>query len=657
MAGCEHFRPAGVNVHDGGGSGENDVDDQRTRMTRSSRETPVPRLDIGIAIVSLVAIAVNLAMRFTGIAGLDAAGFAAGDIPLFVALAGATPLLWRLLKQIARFELTADLLAGVSIIAAVLLGEYLAGTIVVFMLSGGQTLEAMAVRRASFALAALAKRLPLVAHRADGTDVPIEEVRVGDELVVHPHEICPVDGVVLEGRSTMNEAYLTGEPYVLPKAVGSAVLSGAINGEGVLRLRAEKAASDSRYARIMDVMRDAEESRPNIRRLGDQIGGVYTIVILAVAVAVWVITGTPERFLSILVVATPCPLIIGIPIAVIGSVSLAARRGIIIKDPAILEKLDTCKVAIFDKTGTLTYGEPTLIDITAADAFPADELLSAVASLEKYSRHPLAAPLLAAATEKGVVFAEASEVSERPGTGLTGIVNGRRVQVTGRSLLIREHPELTGKLPQTTGGLECLALIDGEYAGAFHFRDAPRKEGRSFIGHLSPKHGFERILLVSGDRLSEVEYLARNVGITEVHASQTPEQKLELVRRETLLADTVFMGDGINDAPALTAATVGIAFGQASDVTSEAASAVILDNSLSKVDELLHIGRRMRTIALQSAVGGILLSLIGVGFAAAGMLPPVAGAVTQEVIDLLAIANAIRATFAPRVLSDLGPHS
>jgi heavy metal translocating P-type ATPase len=622
-------------------------------MTKTSRELPVPRLDIAVAVISLVAIAVNVTMRLAGVAAVDVRGLAAGDIPLFIALASATPLLWRLLRQIVRLEMTADLLAGVSIVAAVLLGEYLAGTIVVFMLSGGQSLEAMAIRRASFALAALAKRLPSIAHRTDGTDVSIEQVRVGDELVVHPHEICPVDGTVLEGRSTMNEAYLTGEPYVLPKAVGSAVLSGAINGEGLLRVRTEKLASDSRYARIMDVMRDAEERRPQIRRLGDRIGAVYTVVIMAVAIAAWILSGTAERFLSILVIATPCPLIIGIPIAVIGSVSLAARRGIIIKDPAILEKIDACRVAIFDKTGTLTYGEPTLVEIASAENFSADDVLRAVASLERYSRHPLAAPILAAAAEKDLALIEAAEVSERPGTGLTGVVSGTRVQVTSRGLLAREHPEKVDLLPQTKGGLECLILLEGEYAAAFRFRDAPRKEGRSFVGHLRPKHGFERILLVSGDRLSEVEYLARSVGITEVHASQTPEQKLALVRHETELSDTVFMGDGINDAPALTAATVGIAFGQASDVTSEAASAVILDNSLHKVDELLHIGRRMRTIALQSAVGGIFLSLIGVGFAAAGMLPPVAGAVTQEVIDLLAIVNAIRATFAPRVLSDL----
>ena len=623
-------------------------------MTRTGK-LPVPILDIAVAATSMVAIIVSFSMWVTNAPGLSVGGRSISEISLFVALAAAAPLIWRIGKRIARFEMTADLLAAVSIVAAVLLGEYLAGTIVVLMLSGGEALEALAVRKASFALDALAKRLPSAAHLRDGRDVRIEDVEVGNEVLINPYEICPVDGVVIEGRSTMNEAYLTGEPFVLPKAVGSMVLSGAVNGEGLLTVKAEKLASDSRYSRIMEVMRDAEEKRPQIRRLGDRIGAIYTVVIMAIAIAAWIITGTPERFLSIIVVATPCPLIIGIPIAVIGSVSLAARRGIIIKDPAILEKLDSCRVAIFDKTGTLTYGEPNLVSIETAGTFTRDDVLRLVASLEKYSRHPLARPIIAAAKEKGLELLEASELSERPGTGLTGIVGEAKIQVTSRNLLMREQPAIVADLPESVGGLECAVLIDGCFAALFRFRDSPRTEGGSFVRHLRPRHGFERILLASGDRLSEVEYLAHNVGIAEIFASQTPEQKLELVRRETEKADTVFMGDGINDAPALTAATVGIAFGQASDVTSEAASAVILDNSLRRVDELLHIGRRMRTIALQTAIGGITLSLVGVGFAAGGLLSPVAGAITQEIIDLVAILNALRATFAPRVLSDLEP--
>ncbi len=613
--------------------------------------------EVVIAVIAIAGIGLHMILRFgLGTAG-TVFGYPSSNVPLFVALAAGIPLLLGLVSHLLRLEFSADLLAGISIVTSVILGEYLAGTLVVLMLSGGQALEAYAVRRASFALEALAKRLPSLAHRKKDSavdDVPLAEVAVGDNLVVFPHETCPVDGVVLDGRSTMNESYLTGEPYLLPKATGSAVLSGAINGDGALTIRAEKTAVDSRYAKIMQVMRDSEQRRPQLRRLGDQIGAVYTPLAIAVALGAWALSGDAFRFLGVLVVATPCPLLIAIPVAIIGSVSLAARRGIIIKDPAVLEKIDTCRIAIFDKTGTLTYGEPKLTEVFPAVGFTKDETLAAVASLERYSRHPLASAMIAAAAESKLPLQEAGEVSERPGEGLRGIIGGRTIQVTSRKKLTAQSPALVELLPAIAGGLECVVLIDGRYAATFRFRDEPRAEGKSFVRHLKPQHGFERVLLVSGDRETEVRYLAEKVGITEVYASQSPEQKLNLVREETKRGNTVFMGDGINDAPALTAATVGIAFGQGSDVTAEAAGAVILESSLERVDELLHIGRRMRSIALQSAVGGMALSVIGMFVAAAGYLPPVAGAITQEVIDVLAVLNALRASMTPRLLSDYG---
>jgi heavy metal translocating P-type ATPase len=611
--------------------------------------------EVVIAMIALVAIALHLILRFGVQPANTLLGVPLPVIPLWVALACGAPLVVGLALHLARLEFSSDLLAGISIVTSVILGEYLAGTFVVLMLSGGQALEAFAVRRASFALEALAKRLPTLAHRKlDGgvNDVPLSAVAVGDTLMVFPHETCPVDGIVLEGRSTMNESYLTGEPYLLPKAAGSAVLSGAINGDGALTIRADKTAVDSRYAKIMQVMRESEQRRPQLRRLGDQIGAVYTPLAVAIALLAWATSGDALRFLSVLVVATPCPLLIAIPVAIIGSVSLAARRGIIIKDPAVLEKIDTCRIAIFDKTGTLTYGEPKLTEVLPAAGFTRDETLSAVASLERYSRHPLASAMIDAASEAKLPLQEADEVTERPGEGLRGVIDNRTIRVTGRKQLAAESPTMAQLLPPLAGGLECVVLIDGQYAATFRFRDEPRAEGMSFVRHLKPRHGFERVLLVSGDRETEVRYLAEKVGITEVYAGQSPEQKLALVREETSRANSVFMGDGINDAPALTAATVGIAFGQGSDVTAEAAGAVILDSSLQRVDELLHIGRRMRSIALESAIGGMGLSVIGMLIAAAGYLPPVAGAITQEVIDVLAVLNALRAALPPRSLSD-----
>jgi heavy metal translocating P-type ATPase len=439
---------------------------------------------------------------------------------------------------------------------------------------------------------------------------------------------------------------------VLSKAPGSLVLSGAINGASALVIRAQKRAVDSRYAKIMQVMRDSEERRPRIRRLGDRLGAIYAPIALAVAAAAWIQSGDVVRFLSVLVIATPCPLLIGIPVAVIGSIALAARRGIIIKDPAVLENIDRCRTALFDKTGTLTYGQPRLTDVVPMSGFTADEALAAAASLERYSRHPLAGAVIEGSKAAGAVVDDAAEVSERPGEGLRGVVAGRAITVTGRTQAVRAQPALGDALPAFEGGMEAVVLIDERPAALLRFRDEPRADGSPFIHHLSGRHGFQRILLVSGDRQSEVDHLAARVGIAEVHAGQSPEQKLALVRQLTLQGPTVFLGDGINDAPALTAATVGIAFGQASDITSEAAGAVILDSSLQRVDELLHIGRRMRAIALQSAVGGMVLSVAGMGLAATGHLPPVAGAVAQEAIDLLAILNALRVAIAPRSLSD-----
>jgi heavy metal translocating P-type ATPase len=594
-----------------------------------------------IAALSMLGIVVHLVLRFAA-----GASQVQQQWPLWaVLLIGGTPLTAELAIKLFRREFGSDLLAGISIVTSVLLGEYLAGSLVVLMLSGGEALEAYAVRSASKALEALARRMPAEAHRREGgglVDVGLSQIRVGDCVVVFPHEVCPVDGTVIEGHGAMDESYLTGEPYVLSKTPGSEVLSGAINGEGALTIRTAKLPVDSRYAKIVQVMRASEQQRPRLRRLGDQLGAFYTPLAVVIAITAWAVSGEPIRFLAVLVVATPCPLLIAIPVAIIGAISLAARRGIIIKDPAALETISRCRTAIFDKTGTLTYGRPQLTEIIANGTVDPNQVLTLAASLERYSKHPLASALLDAAQDRNLPLQEAASISEPPGAGLTGRVSGHDVSITGRKGLAKLDPSIAALLPHQAGGLECMVLIDGRYAATFRFRDEPRGEGKSFIAHLRPRHNFKRIMLVSGDRESEVRYLAGRVGIKEIHASQTPEQKLDIVRREMARDDTVFLGDGINDAPALRAATVGIAIGQNSDVTTEAADAVILDSSLASINEFLHIGRRMRRIALQSAVGGMALSVGGMALAAAGYLPPVAGAVLQEVIDVAAVVNALR---------------
>jgi len=600
-----------------------------------------------IALLAIASILSHLVLRYVlGVPRL------AWQAPLIVALlAGGLPLLVPLTRKLLAGEFGSDHLAGISIITSVILGEYLVGVIVVLMLSGGTALEQFASRRASSVLDALARRVPQFAHRKTGdnlSDVKLGEIVVGDTLAVFPHEICPVDGVVIQGRGKMNEAYLTGEPFEIEKMPGSQVISGAINGDTALSIRAEKLAVGSRYATIMRVMQDAEQRRPRIRRLGDKLGALYTPFALALAGLAWAATGEAHRFLAVVVVATPCPLLIAIPVAVIGAISLSARRGIIIKNPAVLEQIDRCRTLIFDKTGTLTYGKPAVSEILCAPGFTKEQVLQAVASLERYSKHPLSRAVLDAAQDAHLPAEPVSDISERPGEGLRGTVGTRRVQITSRNKIADR--KIT--LPAVSSGLECVVLFNDLYAATLRFQDTPRTDSRTFIGHLSPRHAVSRVLIVSGDRDQEVRHLAEQVGIREVHSAKSPEEKVAIVRSEASRAPTLFLGDGINDAPAMQAATVGVAFGVQSDITSEAADAVILETSLGRVDELIHIARRMRRIALQSALGGMILSILGMVAAASGYLAPIGGAIAQEIIDLAAVLNAVRVTLPAHSLTD-----
>jgi len=591
------------------------------------------------------------ALAFSGIVAHFTIRYVTGpswatDVPLRVALGvGGALLVPQLVWEAVHARFGSDQLAGISIITSALLGEYFAGTTIVLMLSGGETLQRFALGRATSALRALASRVPTIAHRNHGTafdDIAVDDVRVGDELTILPHEFCPVDGEVLRGHGAMDESYLTGEPFTIPKGPGTRVLSGALNTESALIVRATRIASDSRYAQIMRVMQEAEQRRPTLRRVGDQLGAWFTPVALAIALIAWWSTGSAIRFLSVVVIATPCPLLIGIPVAIIGAVSTSARRGIIVKDPAALEQLTLCRTMIFDKTGTLTYGRPSLSEEFYAPSFTRDTLLPVVAAIERYSRHPIAGAIIEAANRYQYALPEVDWIREEPGAGLRARVGERTILITGR----HHAPSQFSLPPPASTGLESIIVVNDCYAATYRFLDAARADSRMFVGHLGPTHGFTRVLLVSGDRQGEVGRLAQAVLIDHVYAEQSPEQKVEIVQRETRTAKTVFIGDGINDAPALLTATVGIAFGRNSDVTTEAARVVIIDSSLSKVDTLMHVSYRVRRVALQSALGGMLLSTLGMAFAAVGVLGPAAGAIVQEVIDLAAVLNALR-TAAP----------
>lgn len=575
---------------------------------------------------------------------------------LSVALVAVVPLAVELVRQVARGSFSVDFLAFLSVASAVVLHQYLVAAIVILMLSGGKALEEYATRRASSVLGALARRMPHTAHRqsADGavSDVPAETVRVGDRLMLYPHELCPVDGQVVQGSGTMDESYLTGEPFLIAKAPGTQVLSGAINGDSLLVIEASKLAVDSRYANIVAILHSSEQNRPRIRRLGDRLGLWYTPLAVAAALLSWLWSQQPERFLAVLVIATPCPLLLAIPVAIIGAISVAARNGIVIKDPSILEKLQSCRTLIVDKTGTLTYGRPQLTEITQSGPWPRRTLLQFAASLERYSRHPLGSAVLRAAADEAIPLLDARDVSEPPGTGLTGHLEGHQVMLTGRNRL---PAPIAAQLPPLATGLECVVMIDGECCGLLRFRDEPRHDTRPFLHHLQSRHGVGGVVLLSGDRPSEVAHFAAGVGIAEAYGGKSPEEKLALVRQITARTPSLYLGDGINDAPAMLNATAGIAFGVSSEITSEAAGAVILQSSLSTVDELIHIGGRMRRIALTSAVGGMALSAAGMAAGAFGYLTPVEGAILQELIDLVSILNSLRMILPSGRIGDFSP--
>ena len=399
------------------------------RVTAGSAVDLESRNDSAIAVLAIAGIATHLFLRF-----VFRVPTLAQFIPLYISLIlGGVPLVFRLIRKVLLREFGSDLLAGLSIVVAVLMGQYLVGTIVVLMLSGGTALENFATRRASSVLEALASRMPQTAHRKTGsgiTDIEVAEIAVGDALVVFPHEICPVDGMVLEGQGRMNEAYLTGEPFEMSKTPGSEVLSGTINGETALTIRAGKLAMDSRYAKIMQVMQETQQRRPRLRRLGDMLGAWYTPLAITLALVAWIVSGESHRFLAVLVIATPCPLLLAIPVAVIGAISLSARHSIIIKNPAVLEQIGQCATLIFDKTGTLTYGRPAVTEILCASGRSEQDILRIAASLERYSKHPLASAILEAASRANITLDAVTEVSEKQGEGLRGT---RRLAVAARA--------------------------------------------------------------------------------------------------------------------------------------------------------------------------------------------------------------------------------
>ena len=562
-----------------------------------------------------------------------------------------TPVLWTTLRGIFHRRFAADLVAALAIAAALALREPLAGLIVVVMQTGGEALERFAAGRASRAVRALEEAAPRIAHRlVDGraTDIAAEEVLVGDLLLVRPGELVPCDAIVVDGRSHVDTSRLTGEPMPVSAVTGTALLSGSTTLDGAITVRATALARESQYARIVDLVRSAQASKAPLQRLADRYAVWFTPLTLLVCIAAWVVTRDPVRVLAVLVVATPCPLILATPVAMVGGINAAARRQIIVRQGGGLESLGDVRTAVFDKTGTLTVGLPHVHHVRVTPGMERSELLRLAGAVEERSGHLLARTLVEAATMAGIDLPEARDIHEEPGRGVAGVVEGREVLVGARSLVLERHPDSApafAALGEDEEGLHAYVAIDGRAAGIVTYADALRP-GLSDLFERLHALGIRRTLLLSGDREANARSVAAAVGIDEVQGDLLPEGKVAVVRQlvEEERELVLMVGDGVNDAPALSAATVGIALaGHGGGISTEAADVVALVDDLDRVAEAVHIGRRTMRIARQSIWAGLGLSGLAMLAAAAGYIPPTVGALLQEGIDLAVIANALRA--------------
>ncbi|MGB3375062.1 MAG: heavy metal translocating P-type ATPase [Microbacterium sp.] len=549
-----------------------------------------------------------------------------------------------MVRAMLRREFGLDILAVTAIVATVVVGEYVAALLVVLMLTGGEALEDYANRRAKRELDALLSRAPQLAHRAvEGgyRDLPVDEVRVGDVLLVRPSEIVPVDGVLLSGETALDQSSITGESIPVEKRVGDAVLSGAVNGQQAVQIRATNSASDSQYQQIVALVAQAAESKAPVVRLADRYAVPFTIFALALAAVAWWLSGDPVRFAEVLVLATPCPLLIAAPVAFIGGMSRAARNGVIVKSGGVLEKLASAQTVVFDKTGTLTHGTPTLTQVRAEHPFTADEVLAHVASAEQYSSHVLAASMIAAATDRGLTLLEADSAHEAATNGVVAQIHGREV-VVGKFAFVANHAADARRTHIAPGELAIYVAIDGVYAGALLASDRLRGNAKTTLQRLE-NLGVMQSMMLTGDATETARHIASELGIARVRAECLPADKVAEIKA---IAErpVIMVGDGVNDAPVLAAADVGIAMGaKGATAASESADAVILVDDIFRVALAVNIGRDTVRIALQSIWLGIAISAGLMLIAAFGLIPATAGALIQELVDLATILAALRA--------------
>ncbi|HZD38253.1 MAG TPA: heavy metal translocating P-type ATPase [Actinomycetes bacterium] len=613
----------------------------RPRGGGPARRRPASGLLLAASVLGLAA---GGALRLVGLS--DAASVAWA----LTTVVGIVPLLASVVAGFRRRELGVDLIALLAMVGAVLLEEYLAGAVIALMLASGRALEARASGKASRELQALLERAPRNAHRYQGGElvvVPVGEVAEGDRLLVMQGEVVPVDGRLEAVHAVLDESTLTGESLPVERGRGDPVRSGAVNAGPAVDLRATAAAADSTYAGIVRLVEQAQSRKAPFVRLANRYALAFVPLTLLIAGAAWLLTGDPVRGLAVLVVATPCPLILAAPVAIVSGMSRAARRGIIVKDGGALETLATARVLLLDKTGTLTAGSPRLREVKAFGRLGPAELLRMAASLDQASPHPLAAAITTAARQRGLALSLPTGVEEQHGAGIRGLVDGYAVGLGNAEWAAGPELPAAARALQRRGTLDgatCVfAAVDGQLAGALVLEDPLRPDAGRVLRALR-RAGIRRIVMVSGDDAEVAESLGVAVGVDQVLSERDPADKVDAVQAAREEGVTVMVGDGVNDAPALAAADVGVAMGaRGATASSESADVVLTVDRLDRLAEAMRIARRSRAIALQSVLVGMGLSLVAMLVAAGGRLVPVVGAVVQEAIDVAVILNALRA--------------
>ena len=568
-------------------------------------------------------------------------------------LTGA-PIVWTTARGMLRGKFAADVIASLTVIVAVALGQPIVGLVIVIMQTGGEALERLAEGKASDALRALEANAPRKVHRIIGEiveDTDISAMRAGDLILVRPGEMVPCDGEVVKGSSHVDTSTLTGEPLPRKAVPGSELMSGSINHESPLTVRALAAAEESQYAKIVALVREAQASKAPLQRIADRFATWFTPLTVVVCGIAYAISGDWERVLAVLAIATPCPLILATPVAILGGMNTSARRQILIRNGGALEALGRTTAVIFDKTGTITIGHPEVTRVLAVNSVPENDLLKLASAVEQGSGHLLARTLVHEAEARGVLASPALDVVEAPGRGVEGDVDGIRVAVGARSFISERFPAtrpVITRLDNEDGDaaiLRAYVAIDGELAGLIEYGDVIRDGIPDLVTSLRAS-GVRHVVLLSGDRAENARAVAATVGIQEARGDMLPEDKVSVVQRLLHNGESVVMiGDGTNDAPALGTATVGVALAShGRGIATEAADVILLADDPSRLLDAIRISKRTMRIARQSIWAGLGISIVGMMFAANGRIPPIFGAALQEAVDLGVILNALRAS-------------